>query len=184
VAEPLLFIKEVVKRIRAAAGKDFIIGVRMSGDDFYPGPESVDNEKAGKIARELENTGVVDLLNISVGHGGLSNTYTIASMYIPPASISVPLASGIKQAVKSIPVIACGRINDPAIAEKAIAEGHCDMVGLVRGRSPTLNSGIKPGREGARTSGCALPVTRGVTLKEGRNVLRTWCLAVRLKKSP
>jgi thioredoxin reductase len=44
------------------------------------------------------------------------------------------MASGIKQAVKSIPVIAVGRINDPAIAEKAIADGHCDMVGLVRGQ--------------------------------------------------
>src|SRR4030042_2564362 len=36
--EPLLFIKEVVTRIRAATGKDFIIDVRMRGDDLYAGP--------------------------------------------------------------------------------------------------------------------------------------------------
>jgi len=133
-SEPLLFINEVITRIRSAVGEDFIIGVRMSGDDLYPGPQGIDSEKSKKLARALEDTGVVDLLNISVGHGGLTNTYTIAPMYVPPASISVPMASGIKQAVKSIPVIACGRINDPAIAEKAIADGHCDMVGLVRGQ--------------------------------------------------
>ena len=132
--EPLLFITEVVSKIRAATGKDFIIGIRMSGDDMYPGPEGIDAEKSQKLARALEATGCVDFLNISVGHGGNSNAYTIASMNIPPASISVPLASGIKQAVKSIPIMAVGRINDPAIAEKAIADGHCDMVGLVRGQ--------------------------------------------------
>lgn len=145
--EPLLFIKEVVTKIRASVGQDFIIGIRMSGDDLYPGPQGIDSEKTRKIAQELEDTGVVDLLNISVGHGGLTNTYTIAPMYVPPASISVPMASGIKQAVKSIPVIACGRINDPAIAEKAIADGHCDMVGLVRGQIADAEFGNKA-REG------------------------------------
>ena len=146
--EPLLFITEVVTKIRAVTGKDFIIGVRMSGDDLYPGPEGIDSEKSQKLARALEATGVVDFLNISVGHGGNSNAFTIASMYIPPASISVPLASGIKQAVKSIPVIACGRINDPAIAEKAIADGHCDMVGLVRGQiaDPEFSNKAREGR--------------------------------------
>jgi 2,4-dienoyl-CoA reductase-like NADH-dependent reductase (Old Yellow Enzyme family)/pyruvate/2-oxoglutarate dehydrogenase complex dihydrolipoamide dehydrogenase (E3) component len=146
--EPLLFIKEVVGKIRAAAGKDFIIGVRMSGDDLYPEPGGLDIEKSKQLARDLEATGNVDFLNISVGHGGNSNAFTIASMYIPPASISVPLASGIKQAVRSIPVIACGRINDPAIAEKAITDGHCDLVGLVRGQiaDPEFSNKAREGR--------------------------------------
>jgi 2,4-dienoyl-CoA reductase-like NADH-dependent reductase (Old Yellow Enzyme family)/thioredoxin reductase len=133
-SEPLAFIKEVVGRIREAAGKDFIIGVRMSGDDLYPGPGGIDAQKSRQIAQALEATGNVDFLNISVGHGGNSNAYTVTNMYIPPASISVPLTSGIKQGIKSIPVIAVGRINDPTLAENAIADGHCDMVGLVRGQ--------------------------------------------------
>jgi 2,4-dienoyl-CoA reductase-like NADH-dependent reductase (Old Yellow Enzyme family)/thioredoxin reductase len=145
--EPLAFITEVINRIRARVGKNFIFDIRMSGDDLYPGPEGVDIEKSKKLAQAFEATGKVDMLNISVGHGGLSNAYTIAGMYIPPASISVPLASGIKQAIKSIPVVACGRINDPAIAEKSIAEGHCDMVGLVRGQIADPEFGIKA-REG------------------------------------
>ncbi|HSW58835.1 MAG TPA: FAD-dependent oxidoreductase, partial [Dehalococcoidales bacterium] len=90
-------------------------------------------EKSQKLAQALEATGKVDLLNISGGHGGNSNSYIIAPMYVPPGSISIPLASGIKQVVKSIPVVACSRINDPTIADRVIADDHCDLVGMVRG---------------------------------------------------
>ncbi|HSW57971.1 MAG TPA: hypothetical protein VLH15_06185, partial [Dehalococcoidales bacterium] len=38
-AAPMLFITQVIDRIREAVGKNFIISIRMSGDDFYPGPK-------------------------------------------------------------------------------------------------------------------------------------------------
>jgi 2,4-dienoyl-CoA reductase-like NADH-dependent reductase (Old Yellow Enzyme family)/thioredoxin reductase len=147
-AEPMLFISEVINRIRAAVERDFILSIRMSGDDLYPGPEGMDVEKTKKLAQALEATGKVDMLNISGGHGGNSNSYIIAPMYVPPGSISIPLASGIKQAVKSIPVVACSRINDPAVAEKAIADGHCDLVGIVRGQiaDPEFGNKAREGR--------------------------------------
>jgi 2,4-dienoyl-CoA reductase-like NADH-dependent reductase (Old Yellow Enzyme family) len=145
--DQLAFITEVINRIRAAVGKDFIFGIRMSGDDLYPGPEGLDIEKSKQLALALEATGKIDFLNISVGHGGNSNAYAIANMYVPPGSISIPMSSGIKQVIKSIPIITVGRINDPAIAEKAIADGHCDMVGLVRGHIADPEWGNKA-REG------------------------------------
>jgi 2,4-dienoyl-CoA reductase-like NADH-dependent reductase (Old Yellow Enzyme family)/thioredoxin reductase len=146
--EPLAFITELIDRIRARVGKDFILSVRMSGDDLYPGPDGVDIEKSKKLAQALEATGKVDLLHISVGHGGNSNSYVIGSMYLPPGSICIPLTSGIKQVIRSIPVIAGGRINDPSLAEKAIADGHCDMVGLVRGQiaDPEFGNKAREGR--------------------------------------
>jgi 2,4-dienoyl-CoA reductase-like NADH-dependent reductase (Old Yellow Enzyme family)/thioredoxin reductase len=144
--EQMAFSTELVKRMKAAAGKDFIIGVRMTGDDFLPG--GMDNAANQKVAQSLENSGAVDLLNVSYGNGGYSYTYTVGSMYVPPASISVPLASGIKQVVKSIPVIAVGRINEPTLAENAIADGHCDMVGFVRGQiaDPEFGNKAREGR--------------------------------------
>jgi NADPH-dependent 2,4-dienoyl-CoA reductase/sulfur reductase-like enzyme len=130
--EPMYFATQIVERIRKAVGKEFILSFRIPGDDLsYNG---MDNEDNAKIARALEDTNGVDLINVSIGCGGASYSTTVGSMYYPPASISVPLASGIKQALKSIPVVAVSRINDPALAEKAIADGHCDMVGLVRGQ--------------------------------------------------
>jgi 2,4-dienoyl-CoA reductase-like NADH-dependent reductase (Old Yellow Enzyme family)/NADPH-dependent 2,4-dienoyl-CoA reductase/sulfur reductase-like enzyme len=144
----LAFISEVINRIRAAVGKDFIFGIRMSGDDLYPGPDGLDIEKSKQLAMALEATGKIDYLNISIGHGGNSNAYAIANMYVPPGSISIPMSSGIKQVIKSIPVLTVGRINDPAIAEKAIADGHCDMVGLVRGHiaDPEFGNKAREGR--------------------------------------
>ena len=130
--EPMYFITEIISRMRATVGKDFIICVRLTGDDFsYNGMGTEDNQK---VAQALEAIGKVDLLSISFGSDGVSNAYTMGTMYLPAGSISIPLASGIKQVVKSIPVITTSRINDPALAEKAIAEGHTDMVGLVRGQ--------------------------------------------------
>jgi 2,4-dienoyl-CoA reductase-like NADH-dependent reductase (Old Yellow Enzyme family)/thioredoxin reductase len=128
--EPMAFSTELARRMRAVAGKDFIICFRITGDDFVPG--GMDNAANQNVARALEATGDVDILNISFGYGGSSYSYTTGGMYIPPASISVPLASGIKQAVKSIPVVACSRINEPTLAENILADGHADMVGLVR----------------------------------------------------
>ena len=142
------FITEVIDRIRASVGENFIFSIRMSGDDLYPGPEGMNVEKSQKLAQEFEGTGKIDMLNISGGHGGNTNSYIIAPMYVPPGSISIPLASGIKQAVKSIPVVACSRINDPALADKAIADGHCDLVGVVRGQiaDPEFGNKAREGR--------------------------------------
>jgi len=144
----LAFITEVINRIRAVVGEDFIFGIRMSGDDLYPGPDGMDISNSQKLAQAMEATGKIDYLSVSVGHGGDSNAYAIANMYVPPGSICVPLASGIKQAVKSIPIISVGRINDPAVAENAIIDGHCDLVGLVRGHiaDPEFGNKAREGR--------------------------------------
>ena len=50
-----------------------------------------------------------------------------------PLGYTVPLAAGIKQ-VATLPVFATGRINDPALAERVLAEGQADMIGVVRGQ--------------------------------------------------
>jgi NADPH-dependent 2,4-dienoyl-CoA reductase/sulfur reductase-like enzyme len=50
--------------------------------------------------------------------------------------------------VKKIPLVATSRINDPALAEKAIAEGHTDMVGMVRAQlaDPEFGNKAREGR--------------------------------------
>jgi 2,4-dienoyl-CoA reductase-like NADH-dependent reductase (Old Yellow Enzyme family)/thioredoxin reductase len=144
--EPMYFATQLIERIRKAVGRNFILSFKMTGDDLsFDGMDIHANQK---VARALEATGGVDLLNVSFSCGGASYAYLVGSTYIPPASISVPLASGIKQVVKSVPVVAMGRINDPMLAEKAIADGHCDMVGLVRGQlaDPEFGNKAREGR--------------------------------------
>lgn len=144
--QPMYFISEILSRMRTAVGKDFIIAVRMTSDDFSHNGMSIEDNM--EVARALEDTGNVDLLSLSFGSDGTSNAYTVGSMYIPAGSISIPLASGIKQVIEKVPVIATSRINDPTIAEKAIAEGHTDMVGLVRAQiaDPEFGNKAREGR--------------------------------------
>src|SRR5204863_1577803 len=55
-----------------------------------------------------------------------------ASMHIPPGyALFIP--SALREAVE-LPVVGVGRFKDPLQAERALAEGHCDLVGVVRGQ--------------------------------------------------
>jgi len=48
-----------------------------------------------------------------------------------PLAYTVPLAAAIRSQVR-LPVFATNRINDPHLAEKILADGHADMIGMVR----------------------------------------------------
>ncbi len=53
-------------------------------------------------------------------------------MHVPPGyALFIP--SAIREAV-DLPVVGVGRFKDPLQAERALAEGHCDLVGVVRGQ--------------------------------------------------
>jgi 2,4-dienoyl-CoA reductase (NADPH2) len=67
------------------------------------------------------------------GEGGIGIRAQIeASMQVPPGyALFIP--SAIRKAVE-LPVVGVGRFKDPLQAERALAEGHCDLVGVVRGQ--------------------------------------------------
>ena len=50
---------------------------------------------------------------------------------IPGYAMFIP--SAIRKAV-DLPVVGVGRFKDPLQAERALSEGHCDLVGVVRGQ--------------------------------------------------
>lgn len=143
--EQMAFATELINRVRAAVGEDFIVDVKMVSDDFHAG--GMDNEAMRKVAQAIEATGKIDFLSISQGSQGSHYAYITGTMYIPPAAF-VPLASGIKQAVKSIPIVAATRINDPALAESVLADGHADMVALCRAQiaDPEFANKAREGR--------------------------------------
>jgi 2,4-dienoyl-CoA reductase (NADPH2) len=80
----------------------------------------------------VEATGQVNYINTSVGVA-TSTLYMIeASMHIPPGyALFIP--SAIRTAV-DLPVVGVGRFKDPLQAERALAAGHCDLIGVVRGQ--------------------------------------------------
>lgn len=119
---------DIVDAVREAVGPDLALGVRLCGDEFIEGGTTID--EAVEVARMVQAHGKVDYINTSIGVATATLFMIEASMHVPPGySLFIPNA--IRQAV-DIPVVGVGRFKDPLQAERAIADGHCDLVGAVR----------------------------------------------------
>jgi mycofactocin system FadH/OYE family oxidoreductase 2 len=121
---------EIIDAVRAALGPDRALGVRLCGDELIDGGTTIN--EAVQVARMVEATGKVDYINTSIGVA-TSTLYMIeASMAIPPG-YALFISNAIRRAV-NLPVVGVGRIKDPLQAERALEQGHCDLVGVVRGQ--------------------------------------------------
>jgi len=125
----LRFALEVIEAVRQAVGADFTLGVRLCADELIPGGLTLENAK--EIARRLQATGQLDFFNLTLAT--FYNLYLVGGPMHMPLGYAVPLAAGIKE-VATLPVFATGRINDPVLAERVLAEGQADMIGVVRGQ--------------------------------------------------
>ena len=116
--------------VRKAIGNDLALGVRLCGDEFIEGGTTID--EAIEVAKLVEAAGNVDYINTSIGVATASLFMIEASMHIPPGYATF-IPSAIRKAV-DLPVVGVGRFKDPQQAERALADGHCDLVGVVRGQ--------------------------------------------------
>jgi 2,4-dienoyl-CoA reductase-like NADH-dependent reductase (Old Yellow Enzyme family)/thioredoxin reductase len=121
------FPLEVLKAVRDGLGPDFIIEMRVSGDEKMPG--GMDPQETAAFCRLAEP--YIDFVHVSVGvyrDPVLSGEFS--SMY-QPHGLNAEAAAIVKSQVK-IPVAVVGGISDPGLAEALIAEGKCDLVALAR----------------------------------------------------
>jgi 2,4-dienoyl-CoA reductase (NADPH2) len=119
------FPVEIIKAVRRAVGKDFIIVYRLSMLDLVEGGNTWD--EVVYQAKAVEDAGVT-LLNAGIGWH---------EARIPTIVTSVPRAAFAfaPQRIRSevqIPVVATNRINAPEVAEQLLADGACDMVSMAR----------------------------------------------------
>ncbi len=121
---------EVFGAIREAVGDDFIVGMRLSGDELLEG--GLDQSDCMTIATRFAGSGLVDFLSVYQSHGtdwsGLATL--MPNMSYPPAPF-LYLASAVKAQI-DIPVLHASAIRDLATADRAIAEGHVDMIAMTR----------------------------------------------------
>lgn len=121
---------EIVAAVRKVIGNGMALGVRICGDELIDGGTTIDD--AVRVAEIAEATGQVDYVNTSIGVATASLFMIEASMHIPPGyALFIP--SAFRKAI-DLPVVGVGRFKDPLQAERALAEGHCDLVGVVRGQ--------------------------------------------------
>lgn len=119
---------EIIKGIRAACGKNFIVASRIGGNE--PG-----YQEGVAIARCLEQAGA-DYISVSFG---LDDHYDLGTHYWKPApgpngfwgNSVVYGASLVRRAVK-VPVIAVRSIRTAQHGEWLLENGHADMVAYAR----------------------------------------------------
>ena len=115
----------LVKSIREAVGKDFIIIYRLSMLDLIEKGSAW--EEVVELGKEIEKAGAT-IINTGIGWH---------EARIPTIATSVPRAAftwvtkKMKEEV-SIPLITSNRINMPAVAEEVLARGDADMISMAR----------------------------------------------------
>ncbi|MGP0032532.1 MAG: mycofactocin system FadH/OYE family oxidoreductase 2 [Acidimicrobiales bacterium] len=123
-------LREIVAAVRSAIGPDLALGVRLCGDELIEGGTTIDDAVA--VARMVEASGQVDYINTSIGVATATLYVIEASMQVPPG-YALWISSAIRKAV-DLPVVGVGRFKDPLQADRALGQGHADLIGVVRGQ--------------------------------------------------
>lgn len=121
------FILEIIAAVRKVVGKDFPVWIRVSADELVRG--GYDLAFMQKFVPQTVAAGV-DAIHCSVGVYSTPGGLSIASMDTEPG-FNLYRARALKDVVK-VPVIGVGRINDPELADQAIARGDADLISFGR----------------------------------------------------
>ena len=127
------FASTIIERVRAAVGREPVIGVRLAVDDWVrPEQGGLGPAAVREIAHELAKGGQLDYYNVSGGARASHYSRSIGSYHHPPAPL-LELTSQMRVAIDAaVPVIGVSRILTPAMAESALSRGACDLVGMTR----------------------------------------------------
>lgn len=143
---------EVLKAVRARVGKDWTVGCRILGDEVVKGGSTIEDACSHALALAK---GGVDYISVSKGGkfedarqpavGQAVYPYTGASgeecmptvtHFKHPFGRNLHLSHSIRKTLRKgghlIPVIGAGGVGTHELAEKALREGDCDLVGAAR----------------------------------------------------
>ena len=120
----------LLKALREAVGPNFLLEMRISGDEMVPGGMHIeDTVEFIKMAQEY-----IDLVNVSAGLiVDWKAQFYCMPPYFRPRGANVPFARAVKQCPDiHIPVSVVGSIVSADMAEQIIEEGSADMVAMAR----------------------------------------------------
>ncbi len=119
---------EVLRTVKAAVPGLGVV-YRLSVEDFFPG--GLPYSEGRQIAIWAAAAGA-DALHVTAGH---YRSRPSAQIVLPPMSMPdatfLDFAADVKRQI-GVPVIAVGRLGDPAIAQAAVATGKTDFIALGR----------------------------------------------------
>ncbi|MFF3896307.1 NAD(P)-binding protein [Streptomyces sp. NPDC001812] len=143
--EQLAFSTAVLEAVRSGLGEDGILGWRMTADDHLREDEQgLTVEELNDVARRLVDTGHIDFMNLSIGTKAPAYSQPSVASFRYPKGYDLELARGLRDAIGArVPVVGVGGIVDPDMAEQALADEMCDLIGMTRGFLSDPDLGVK-----------------------------------------
>ena len=143
----LRLAREVLTAIRHAVGDAFIVGIRVTGDEFVEG--GLGAAAMQEIARRLVSTGLVDYLSVSGGAGmtPLAQAAVVPGHWWPPGCFA-GYARAMREVAGHVPILYAGRVVRPEMAERLLTDDACDLVAMTRAllADPDLPAKARAGR--------------------------------------
>ncbi len=142
----LRFLRETIAAIRAAVGRQFVVGLRISIDEITP--EGLTPSDTLPALAALDADGSLDYVSIVAG---TSATLAGSDHIVPPMTVpnayTAPTAARVKATVR-MPVLVAGRINQPQEAERILELGQADACVMTRALicDPLLPTKARTGR--------------------------------------
>ncbi|WP_439588993.1 FAD-dependent oxidoreductase [Hydrogenophaga sp.] len=135
------------RAVRARCGKDFVMGIKLSLDE-YLGEAGTHPQETARIVQVLEREALFDYVCLS------HTDYHFNHKLVPPASSgeTAPLATHAREVRDAIggriPLLIQGSVRDLATAAQIVARGQSDLVGLVRAHiaDPDIVNKTREGR--------------------------------------
>jgi len=138
------FSSEIIGRIRALAGEDFIVGLAVNMDPEIDVALSL--EALQEIVAWHDERGLIDY--VTCGTGSYFDFTKLMPTSLHAEISGAPYAAALKRVVRHARVQAESHVGTPARAETVLAEGQADMVSIVRGQiaDPQLARKASEGR--------------------------------------
>ncbi|MCU9836406.1 FAD-dependent oxidoreductase [Ruegeria sp. WL0004] len=122
--------REIMARIRAACGPDFIIGLSVNDDSDKP--VCLSHDEMVEIVALHDAQGLMDY--VTVGAGSYFDFYKLLPSFQYAENLGADLAERLKQANLTALVTAEANIRTPDNANTVLGAGRADLVSIVRGQ--------------------------------------------------
>jgi 2,4-dienoyl-CoA reductase-like NADH-dependent reductase (Old Yellow Enzyme family)/thioredoxin reductase len=138
------FSREILRRVRAACGPEFIIGLSVS--DGSSAEAMLDHDAMAEIVALHDAERLMDY--VTCGSGSYLDFHPLMPTFLYPEKLGVDLAARLKRVVKHALVTAESHIRTPENANTVLGAGEADMVSIVRGQiaDPHLVAKAEAGR--------------------------------------
>ncbi|HLY33404.1 MAG TPA: FAD-dependent oxidoreductase [Jatrophihabitantaceae bacterium] len=148
--ETLALSRAIIDVCRRELGPNRILGWRFTANDDLrreEGGQSVDDLR--DIVVQVAATGEIDILNPTIGTKAPAYSQKSVAGYRYPDGYDLPYSSAVRPLVDAkVAVVGVGGIVSPSMAEKALRDGACDLVGMTRGNisDPDMVNKLRAGQ--------------------------------------